>query len=733
MEEELLKIKKIVKELEDVRGRHTELVTVYIPAGANLQETINMLRQEYSLAQNVKDKTVRKNVMAALDKIIYHLQFYKVTPKNGLAVFCGNVSKKEGVSDIRLWSIEPPEKLTTKIYRCDQVFILEPLKEMLTEKDVFGLIVLDANEATIGLLRGKAITVVKKLESTVPAKTVKGGMCVSEDTLIQLEDGNIIPIKDLTNNKKILSYSFEKFEPVFTDSFEIFKKKVKKSYKLIFEEPSTTLTLTPEHLVFVISKNGIEEKAVEKINVGDMLLFLHTVCPKCKDDSTISSVLSQLLGYFLGGGTIDGNRVIFYNKDLQLLDVYKKLAEKVSGKKTVIYKKGGSYELRLYKKSFVDFLLTNFPKISKPRREKDIDEKILHLPKNKLKHFIRGLFDAKGYVDQAGIVLRMTNENIMKKLQLLLTRFGIASSLSGPDKFDRYELRITNVLYISKFKKEIGFSSQKKATKLNMVIKKYKSGFATRVPISGIRKLIENAGLKKEDLNKYIEKIYGSNLIALKVKEKIKLTTNSEFYDLFVPKFNCFVANGILVHNSQKRYDRLREDALNEFFTKVGETASQIFLQQPELKGIIIGGPGPTKESFASSAYLHHEIQKKVLGIKDVGYTDEYGLSELVKRSSDLIEKATVVKERELVEKFLTELQKEGNVVYGLNETLQALEQGAVDTLLISEAMDLAEIEKLMEKAKSYGTRVELISTDTPEGVQFKELGGIGGFLRYKA
>jgi peptide chain release factor subunit 1 len=183
---------------------------------------------------------------------------------------------------------------------------------------------------------------------------------------------------------------------------------------------------------------------------------------------------------------------------------------------------------------------------------------------------------------------------------------------------------------------------------------------------------------------------------------------------------------------SAARFDRLREDALNEFLTKVGETASQLLLQQPELKSLIVGGPGPVKIRFVEENYLHHELKKKLLGVKDTGYTGEEGLEELVKRSSDLIEKVAIVKERELLERFFSELQKEGNVVYGFDETIKALEQGAIDTLLISEAFDLEEIEKLVEKAKNYGTKVELISTDTSEGAQFKELGGIGGFLRYK-
>ena len=83
--------------------------------------------------------------MTALEKIIQHLKLFRKTPENGLVVFCGNVSTVEGKEDIKLWSYEPPVKMLQKIYWCDQEFVLKPLKELIMEKEVYGLIVLDAS------------------------------------------------------------------------------------------------------------------------------------------------------------------------------------------------------------------------------------------------------------------------------------------------------------------------------------------------------------------------------------------------------------------------------------------------------------------------------------------------------------------------------------------------------------------------------------------------------------
>ena len=127
------RLKEIISNIGGIRGRHTELVSVYVSAGFNLVKVIDLLRLEQSTAQNIKSKSVRKNVLGALEKILQHMKLYKQTPAKGLIIFCGNVSEKEGVSDIDLWSIEPPEPVKNKLYWCGQNFIIDPLKEMVKE------------------------------------------------------------------------------------------------------------------------------------------------------------------------------------------------------------------------------------------------------------------------------------------------------------------------------------------------------------------------------------------------------------------------------------------------------------------------------------------------------------------------------------------------------------------------------------------------------------------------
>jgi peptide chain release factor subunit 1 len=174
-DKEKIKLEEQILELESKKGQHTELVTVMIPSGFNIHAVTKQLEAERSTAENIKSKQTRTAVIDAIDMIIRALKSRKQTPPNGLAAFAGNVSEKEGGQDIQIWEIEPPKALRVRIYRCDKTFVVDPLKEMLQTDEVYGLLVIDRQEATIGLLEGKKISVIRNLTSGVPGKVRAGG------------------------------------------------------------------------------------------------------------------------------------------------------------------------------------------------------------------------------------------------------------------------------------------------------------------------------------------------------------------------------------------------------------------------------------------------------------------------------------------------------------------------------------------------------------------------------
>ncbi len=181
------KVRKFVDHLNSIRGRNTELVSVYVPAGYQLHNIIQHLQEEQSTAQNIKSKRTRENVKSALDRMIRHLKVVGDTPENGLAVFAGNVSEREGEQDVEVWSLEPPVPIDQRLYRCDKEFVTEPLEQIASDKNVYGMIVIDKREADIALLNGKNITHLSKSTSNVPGKTRAGGQSAQRFARIREE------------------------------------------------------------------------------------------------------------------------------------------------------------------------------------------------------------------------------------------------------------------------------------------------------------------------------------------------------------------------------------------------------------------------------------------------------------------------------------------------------------------------------------------------------------------
>jgi len=184
---------------------------------------------------------------------------------------------------------------------------------------------------------------------------------------------------------------------------------------------------------------------------------------------------------------------------------------------------------------------------------------------------------------------------------------------------------------------------------------------------------------------------------------------------------------------SAQRFARLREGAAKEFYRRVAELMKEQFFGMQGLKGIILGGPGPTKLEFLEQGQLVKELKDKIIAIKDLSYTGEFGLEELVDKSQDILAKESIAKEKAVMQEFFSKLARNPAMVcYGEADTREKLEIGAVAKLLLSEELDEALTEELSEKAREMSTDVLFISTETREGVQLREMGGIAGILRYE-
>ena len=141
---------------------------------------------------------------------------------------------------------------------------------------------------------------------------------------------------------------------------------------------------------------------------------------------------------------------------------------------------------------------------------------------------------------------------------------------------------------------------------------------------------------------------------------------------------------------SAQRFERLIEEAAHKFFKKASERACNYWLPMiKDLRGIIIGGPGATKDYVVKNDYFHHEIKKLIAEpYFDVGYSNESGLRELIQRAGSTMDQIELDIERTIVDEFLREVMRANpKATYGEVMVRSALDQGSVSTLLLSESL----------------------------------------------
>ena len=175
---ELFRLRKTLNSLANKEGSHTELITVYVPPGKQISDALNLLRNEYGTASNIKSNVTRKNVLDAITKAQQKLKLFKDPGEKGIVVFTGALLAEgaaPGTERMEAYVIVPPEPIKIFLYRCDSRFHTEHLQEMLREKEAYGILLVDANNATIATLQGKRLQIVRQMHSGVTGKTKAGG------------------------------------------------------------------------------------------------------------------------------------------------------------------------------------------------------------------------------------------------------------------------------------------------------------------------------------------------------------------------------------------------------------------------------------------------------------------------------------------------------------------------------------------------------------------------------
>ena len=230
---------------------------------------------------------------------------------------------------------------------------------------------------------------------------------------------------------------------------------------------------------------------------------------------------------------------------------------------------------------------------------------------------------------------------------------------------------------------------------------------------------------------------------------------------------------------SARRYERLREMELTDYFNRLADHSKKMFLESYQIKGLVVSGPGPTKDEFVKEKYLDYRLQNVIIGVLDTGYSGREGVRETIEKSGKLLENVRVVEEKKMVQRFFRELNSDtGLAIYGVNDVLSALKKAAVDTILINDDVDMVYLkakckkcdnvtEKFVQRSQivaekqnmlvcpncgsteveiserdivdqfadssiDSGANVEVISSKTEDGAMLRNFGGISAILRYK-
>ncbi|KAI9500117.1 translation termination factor eRF1 [Coemansia spiralis] len=230
---------------------------------------------------------------------------------------------------------------------------------------------------------------------------------------------------------------------------------------------------------------------------------------------------------------------------------------------------------------------------------------------------------------------------------------------------------------------------------------------------------------------------------------------------------------------SAQRFGRIREEKRHNYVRKVAELAVQLFItnDKPNIAGLILAGSAEFKNDLFKSDLFDPRLAAKVIKTVDVSYGGENGFDQAINLAGEALANVKFVQEKKLISKYFEEIALDsGKTVYGVDDTLRALDTGAVETLIVWESLDInryvltdaegseteryltpeqeqdrsnfldskngAELttvnkepllEWLAEVYKQKGASLEFITDQTPEGSQFvKGFGGIGGTLRWQ-
>jgi peptide chain release factor subunit 1 len=169
------KLRKLIAWLSNKESKGRDFISLYIPREKPLNDVLEFLKKE-SASAGLKKRSVEAYDQNVLKNVIQHLKLLKEIPENGLALFAGTfVSNNPESKVLNVEELSPPEPIVAYLYMIDNHFHLEPVREMLRNQRIVGIIAMDSKEASYGILNGEKFEIIESITSGIHGKSGKGG------------------------------------------------------------------------------------------------------------------------------------------------------------------------------------------------------------------------------------------------------------------------------------------------------------------------------------------------------------------------------------------------------------------------------------------------------------------------------------------------------------------------------------------------------------------------------
>jgi protein pelota len=194
---------------------------------------------------------------------------------------------------------------------------------------------------------------------------------------------------------------------------------------------------------------------------------------------------------------------------------------------------------------------------------------------------------------------------------------------------------------------------------------------------------------------------------------------------------------GIEIYSHIRQSSGKRETSLRDEFFK--EIVEQLRHAVPEDASIVVAGPGFTKDDFMKYFRdAQKDLASKAL-TEDTSMIGMSGFQEVLRRGAvdRIMQESRIARESTLMEELIKEISMDGKAAYGLADVRNALDFGAVETLLIAdetlrEGREKGNIDRLLLEVEQAQGKVVVFSTAFEPGEKLHKLGGIAALLRFK-